>query len=387
MYLNSQNSRYSFFIPTNEALQCYIDPSSFRVRENEDVTKPDKNLRALKFHYNPDAQTEADRVYASVHEYDPASGHMGDSIAEKKGDVLRSILIDILETHIVVGDLNPSNTYFHTKDGGTIKIESPTIEGSMRVFGSRQVEDSKEGELITTGDVYHQKNGNAYILTEAPIMTARNSVADILEAHSEFSEFKALLNETGFLTTSMVLVENEENPEDTEAYACPSNNLNLFNTYNYTVYVPTNESIRDLQDEGKLPTVDDLNDPNLTEEEQEELREQVRQFVRYHIQDNSVFIGEGDVNQGPVPSEYETAAYLQTGGTFSYLKLTPQATNLGMTVKDKMGNTRNVVTSNGLYNLMAREYQFNSDNVENATNLRTSSYAVVHQIDGPLLFE
>ena len=386
VYLNSQNSRYSFFIPTNEALQCYIDPSSFRVRE--DVTQPDLNLRALKFHYNPDAQTEADRVYASVHSYDPATGHMGDSIADKRGDVLRSILIDILETHIVIGDLDPSNTYFHTKDGGTMKIENPTIKGAMRVFGSRQVEDGEEGELITAEDTYDgPENGVAYIMTDAPIMTARNSVADILETHPEFSEFKALLDETGFLTTSMALVENEDNPEDTEAHACPSNNLNLFNTYNYTVYVPTNESIKDLQDEGKLPTVADLNDPNLTEEEQEELREQVRQFVRYHIQDNSVFIGEGDVNQGPDPVQYETAAYSQAGGTFSYLKLTPQATNTRMTVTDAVGNVRNVLTGNGLYNLMAREYQFNSDNVENATALYTSSYAVVHQIDGPLMYE
>ena len=69
------------------------------------------------------------------------------------------------------------------------------------------------------------------------------------------------------------------------------------------------------------------------------------------------------------------------------MKLTPQATNTRMTVTDAVGNVRNVLTGNGLYNLMAREYQFNSDNVENATALYTSSYAVVHQIDGPLMYE
>ena len=387
VYLNSQNADYCFFIPTNEALQCYIDPTSFRVRR--DVTQPDANLRALKFHYNPDAQTEADRVYASVHDYDPVTGHMGDSIDVKKN--VAPYLRDILETHIVVTDkngLNPSNTYFHTKDGGTIMVKNPTSIGTMRVFGGRQVEEEgNEGNLITTNDFYPQENGEAYILTSEAIQTARNSVPDILESHEEFSEFNDLLNATGFVTQS-ISIADEENPEEADAYACPSNSINLFNTFNYTVYVPTNESIRKLQDDGKLPTVEDLENTSLDEEERDALREQIRQFVRYHIQDNSIFIGEGDVNQGPDSVQYETAAYsLTNNGVLSYQKVTPQASNSGMTVTDRMGNERNVVTTNGLYNLMAREYQFDSANAADATSVRTSSYAVVHQIDGPLLYE
>lgn len=391
VYLNSQNSRYCFFIPTNEALQCYIDPTSFRVRQ--DVTKPDVNLRALKFHYNPDAQSEANRVYASVHSYNPATGVMGDSI-NVKTDV-SSYLKDILETHIVVLngdniDLDPSNTYFHTKDGGTIMVKNPTRIGSMQVLGSRQVEDGSDGNLITSVDFYPQTNGTAYILTSEPIQTARNSVSDILESHEEFSEFRKLLDETGYVTTTISITDDSEDakPGATKSFACPSYNISLFNTFNYTVYVPTNESIRQLQDDGKLPTVEDLENTSLDEEERVALREQIRQFVRYHIQDNSIFIGEGDVNQGISPSKYETAAYSRTNnGVLSYQKVTPQASNSGMTVTDAVGNVRHVQTANGLYNLMAREYQFDSNDVEAGAPVRTSSYAVVHQIDGPLLYE
>ena len=58
-----------------------------------------------------------------------------------------------------------------------------------------------------------------------------------------------------------------------------------------------------------------------------------------------------------------------------------------MTVTDVMGNTRNVITHNGMYNVQAREYWLNSTNVNNAQTLTNSSTAVVHAIDGPLFFD
>ena len=54
---------------------------------------------------------------------------------------------------------------------------------------------------------------------------------------------------------------------------------------------------------------------------------------------------------------------------------------------DNKGTTRNVVTSGGLYNLLAREYQYDSGDAVRANNLYTSSFAVVHQIDGVLNYK
>ena len=48
---------------------------------------------------------------------------------------------------------------------------------------------------------------------------------------------------------------------------------------------------------------------------------------------------------------------------------------------------RNVLKNGGLYNLMAREYQYNTADVASASEIYTTSYAVVHQIDGPLMWE
>ena len=141
-----------------------------------------------------------------------------------------------------------------------------------------------------------------------------------------------------------------------------------------------------MQENGELPTVEDLESPTLTEDARAQLLDKVVQFIKYHIQDNSFYIGEGDLNLAG--NEYSTSAYTIDGnGVLSYLKVTPVGDNSHLSVTDAMGNTRKVITSGGLYNLMAREYQFDVPSIESATTIRTSSYAVVHLIDGPLRYE
>ena len=55
----------------------------------------------------------------------------------------------------------------------------------------------------------------------------------------------------------------------------------------------------------------------------------------------------------------------------------------GMTVTDNLGRTRHVVTTEGLYNNMCREYAFDTGK----NTIYTSSYAVVHLIDGALMYD
>lgn len=67
--------------------------------------------------------------------------------------------------------------------------------------------------------------------------------------------------------------------------------------------------------------------------------------------------------------------------------MTVEGDDSHLTVKDAAGNKRNVLKNGGLYNLMAREYQYNTADVASASEIYTTSYAVVHQIDGPLMWE
>jgi hypothetical protein len=112
------------------------------------------------------------------------------------------------------------------------------------------------------------------------------------------------------------------------------------------------------------------------------IKTKILNFLRYHIQDNSVYIGGGVVN-----GEYETAKLNSANQKF--FKLIVSSDNNNMSVTDKLGNIRHVIKEGGHYNKMCREYQYNTTDKESGagSDLYTSSYAVVHLIDGPLFYD
>ncbi len=373
VYLNSQHSFYSLFIPDNGALLEYIDPCSFGKTDT----------RLFRFHYKADAQKEREKVWASMWKYDVASGTVGDSIPEAVTyEMITNRLEDILNTHIVIGDVdNPNCEYFQTKGGSVIRVKNAAAAntGGMTVQGGWQIEQGKE---LMVSRMYDESadggNGRTYILKNEPIMTARKSVADVLEEHEEFSAFSDLLQKSQYLETVHKIGE--------DTHGCPSQNVSLFNTFRYTVLVPSNEDIKTLQTEKKLPTwkmVDDAMDDG-DDELADSLRNEIEMFIKYHIVDNSFFVGEESEN-----GQYETSAYIiDEDKNLRYMKVNIKSTSDGLTITDLAGNERHVVTSNkGLYNLMAREYQYDSGDVSVARTIYTSSNAVIHRIDGVLNYK
>ena len=129
--------------------------------------------------------------------------------------------------------------------------------------------------------------------------------------------------------------------------------------------------------------------------------DQLKNFVKYHIQDNSVYIG-ADFNAGiddrtGLPAdkaEYETA-YMNENQQF--IKVTVKGGS-SITINDKNGHQRNVLQINDdisdkpYYNIMCREYEIKpitdgntlSEGTYDDFSIETSSYAVVHLIDAPL---
>ena len=103
------------------------------------------------------------------------------------------------------------------------------------------------------------------------------------------------------------------------------------------------------------------------------MTERIEKFLKYHIQDNSLYIGQGKIAE----ADYETSAYEINGAdnTISYCRLTVEGDDSHLTVKDAAGNKRNVLKNGGLYNLMAREYQYNTADVASASEIYTTSYA------------
>lgn len=370
VYLNSQNSYYSLFIPTNNGCLEYIDPCSYGKT----------NTQLFRFHYDPMAISAQERVWASIWNYDMESGAVTDSISKASYDQIKNRLEDILNTHIVIGNVEDGNEYYKTKGGSTVRVRNAKAGAKgMTVQGTMQIDRNKELAVV---DVYDQTketngkgNGKTYIIEEEPIMTTSKAVSDILAEHEEFSGFWNLLERSQYLEKKHVIGSDQ--------HGCASNNISLFNTFQYTVYVPTNEAIKTAHKDG-LPTWDQVAqaEEDGDTELADSLTQEIEMFIKYHIQDNSTYIG-----QGAVSGTYETSAYKVVDDNLSYYKVTTTANNSGITIKDETGNTRQVVKTAGLYNLQAREYQYDAADAVKAAQIYTSSYAVIHQIDGVLNYK
>ena len=363
VYLNSLNATYSLFIPNNNSMLEYIDPCSYGKSRTQ----------LFRFHYDPDKTSEADRVWASIWNYDVETGEVLDSVMKASSAQVLNRLRDILETHVVIGDVGDGHEYYRTKGGTEIRVANVNKgEDGMTVEGSYQI---NHGSPIAVSRVYDQTkggNGKSYILDSEPIMSTRMTVYDILDSHEEYSEFKELLIGSGLLET----IHNKN-------YATAGQNISSFNTYHYTVYVPTNESIRALQQQGKLSSwekVTQLEEAgNLSGMTKDSL--QIMNFLKYHIQDKALFVGAEEETD-----DFETA--LIDPVTERFYRVNATLTADGLTLKDNAGNTRKVLTSNrSLFNQMAREYQYQQKDASAAENIETSSSAVIHLIDGPLMIE
>ena len=363
VYLNSLNSYYSFFIPTNNALLEYIDPCSYGKSRTQ----------LFRFHYDGSKVNVEDRVWASIWNYDVETGEVGDSVSKADNNQIRNRLKDILDTHIVIGNVEDGQTFYRTKGGSEIRVNNVKAGANgMTVEGSYQM---NEGKPVPVSYIYDQTdggNGKSYILEGQPILGTRQTVRDVLASKPEFSKFLELMDGSGLFEQ----IHNKRN-------ACGGTNVSVFNTYHYTIYVPTNESIQELQNSGKLSSweaVDAFEEAgNLSAKTRDSL--QIVNFLKYHIQDNALFIGAGEDS-----GDFETAVI--DPQTERFYRLSARLSNDGINVTDHAGNTRHVVTSNPqLYNLVAREFQYDSTDATRANNIETSSSAVIHLIDKPLLIK
>ncbi len=360
VYLNSLNSRFSFFIPLNDAMLDYIDPASYGKAKTQ----------LYRFHYDA---TKTVPVWASVYEYDMDTREIGDSIREERDEfALKSKLRDILDNHIVIGNVEDGNRFYKTKAGTEIEVNN-VAQGAngMTVAGSLQL-DGTYSDPLHVSYIYDQTamgNGKCYILDKEPIMTTRKSVFDVLSEHEEFAEMRKLIEGSSLLET----IHNEK-------HACTSTNLNCFNTYHYTIYVPTNETILKLQEEGKLPTWEQVD--NWEEDSPQRQRDSlaIENFIKCHIQDNALFIGA----QPQEEDGYETA-YIGASGKFDRVFTT--LTKDDIIIKRSQTDTKpcKVIKKAGLYNIMAREYQLEGTDKNTATSVYTTSSAVIHLIDGSLM--
>ena len=390
VYLNALGSDYSFFIPTNNALIEYIDPCSYGKQ----------NLQLLSFRWDETKKVD-ERVYAVLYNYDEATGTRDSVGIVNNYYRITKCLQDILDTHIVIGRVwDGKNTYFRTKNGTGIRVTNPSDESNMLVEGSFQM---NEGQPLRVTRVYDQRkevaggNGKSYVLEGQPIMGTRLTVYDQLAAHPKyFGKFLELLEGSGLLEK----IHNLGTGNDNDNKACGGTNMSVFNTYHYTIYVPSNEAIEQLQKEGKLPSWEQVDLDHQAGDEDKALSDSLNivNFLKYHIQDNALYIGAQNES-----GDFETSLINKKTRRFYMVKSQLKDDEIEVldavdqkNMRDGVATTKHTVSKksyiddNGiqrdLYNIQAREYLYNNRDATTATELYTTSSAVIHLIDKPLSY-
>jgi hypothetical protein len=329
----------------------------------------------------------------------------------------------------------------------------------VRVQGPFQVENEKngiEGSISPdNGNVYtevkglqenkvveeqNMANGTTYIL-DSPLIPSARSVYNILTDNNQFDSpyygrFYELTEVNEDAVKACGLVDEQKLTKtqvqnELKKYRIfvdengPDYNVQFFNNYNYTAFIPTNEAVEDAISKG-LPTWDeitaDLETMQVTMHELDSLRDAqaaadyihkdeddariaallpvaqadsammkakityLINFVRYHFIDNSVF-----ADQSAFPStDYVTASYDNKKGLFCKVNIRRPGGGQ-LEVQDARTDASGNFTSpwlpvQGEINVMARDISCNKrpSNTMNGVRIEGSSFIVIHQIPGVL---
>ena len=395
-YLLSMDSQYSLLLPTNKALATYLDPASYGAIDRLTGLEAPS---ALEFYYDS-TKVASDRVQA--YRFTTTVDENGNVVkgartqSQVASTVIKDRLTRLMDQLIIVGDVEDGHEYYKSK-GGTLVHVTRDAEGNLAFSGGWQTEHANRLIPVKNNEVFAKANGKAYQLNEETPYGAQKSVYLTLQGRDEYSEFFKLLTDSrsGMLSTSInkgAYIAGLQNQG--------SQNIGLLDNYNYTIYVPTNESIQKLIADGLLPTWDDYEAQTDavwgTEEQakqaQNAIKDIIVNFLRYHIQDHSVAVGMAK-EDGSYDNSYETMKRNPETGRFFPIRVNHSDNQ--MTLWDVLAQERpadatlqrHVIKTEGLYNNICREYWLDNSNGDNNRLVFMASDAVLHQIDGPLFYE
>ncbi|MCR4994812.1 MAG: hypothetical protein K6A32_05460 [Bacteroidales bacterium] len=404
-YLNSTGSKYSYILPTDEAMKNYVDPVSLKRTDekggpvyyefyiDQDATDV-VSARAYKINDNP---TDTTRTLA-INDAQPTT----DMIQNRLGDLLDNTIIVQSDA---VPQFHSDQTIYTNKAGAPIIVQF-TGDSISAIGGSAEYENN---QLIPVERIYNQLendgNGITYVVNKIPSATLTSPYAALSDSinHPDFSVFESLLRGCDFLKQTVGSSDN--------AQATLDRAISFLSAYHYTMFVPSNAKLQALIDAGQLPTWDEYDaweEYRSTGDEtysvsqidsiEAIIRSKIESFVRYHIQDNSVYFNGEQISNQP----YETALLDTATNRFRRLNVTYDGNDI--TVTDLGGsldaegvahsNTQKVVKGADS-NVMTTQYLFAAQqgessgktNLENARFIYSVSYIVMHKIDEPLFYD
>ncbi len=486
-YLKAMQSKFTFLLPSDSALFYYYDPASMKSR----------TPRAIEFYFVGGSFPVKLRFRNYYCPYncdglnDPRLGTIGNVVpgtSNYSNNEITNRLKDILESHTIVHDgtnpmtfadqdyykidrSTPLDEYYLSKNGNAIKVVRNEEGVVTAVKGGLQLENERLGIVSDEPGVTSCKltkmrdvdNGHTYVLN-APLVPTYRSVYSIFTndmdqflagkvgfgGETPYSAFYDLCTadayETeiigcGLVDGTLTTKQRESALKKFKIFIGDNGldyNVQFFNNYRYTIFVPTNDAVADAIAHG-LPTWEDIYEdyhshckPFMEEVTDDEgnvtlvpkldadgeieytdslatLEDSIRisakityltNFVRYHFADNSVF---ADKTVLPA-NEMVTSSYDKYTELFCKLHVDRIKSGDGTKLRvcddvtwKKNGNSMTGVTApfetldevNGVdvRNILARDVSCNTSPVNVAMKgiqINSSSAAVIHSIPGYL---
>jgi uncharacterized surface protein with fasciclin (FAS1) repeats len=350
---------------------------------------------------------------------------------------------------------DPLPEYYLSKNGNAVKVIRDENDKIVAVKGGFQLENERQGIVSTTPGVTTCKitepnetdNGYTFVI-DAPLVPTYRSVYSIFTndydlykesaGETPYSQFYDLCTADGYETEiigcglvdgSLGKTQRESALKKFKIFISDNGldyNVQFFNNYRYTVFVPTNNAVQEAIADG-LPTWEEIRedfrshckpdidwggtgepkiDPNGDIEYTDSLQtyeDSVRiaakityltNFVRYHFADNSVFADKTVL----APNEMVTSSYDKELELFCKIHVDRVANGDGTDLRvcddvtwkengNSMIGTKQPFVTVGEKNVLTRDISCSGSPVNVAMKgitINSSSAAVIHSIDGYL---
>ena len=429
-YLVSMKSKYAVFCPTDNDNFFYIDPASITRKADGTIDK----MYALKFTYEP-TSTSTFKTYVQRYNYNPTTHALTidptvGKISISKGAVGGSSsyystqIQDMLNYHTVVLDGTSGlagNHYYLTKHGAAIyvadktasQVGSSTVQGPLQI-GSGAYQASKVTEIFNENSADARiTNGTVYRL-DSPIQPAIYSTYDILSDETNYPNFQSFFellsgfsaSNENYLTWCGILnstdSEAEKGVKQSPYILLDGNNrIAVMGTYNYTLYVPEDMTAAFNNGLGNWDKVSEIYEDweshkaeygyNTEDEAKEYVKKMInnmRSFVLYHMQNNSVF-KDDNINTANNETLYTNnlgiAKSLSLIGAGSDVYVKDAVEGRSTTDYPKMTSNTNILVRD----ISVSDDQYGIDDNNNMftyKSITSSSFIVIHGIDKPLCY-
>ena len=431
-YLLSMQNKFTL-IATSDSGMVYYAP------------KTDVDAATIRhaYRFEPSVNSEGNlAVQAKVYTYDDATYNpetntytidYKKSVDTRTLDKSKSNLVkEVMEYNIVLGDVNSDEDcasgkkYYMSKGYGTVMVQRGE-NGRGKVTAIAGGRERQKGIMIPVdeGKAMKMDNGHVIKLSTSMIQPPVQSVYDVLSTTKEYEKFFEEFCIPNDDVLNMILGKDalEKEKDKYRIFDAVTGLVRMFDTYHYTVYVPDSVSLKYAIDNEGLPTWGKLKeecDAINKESDSDKKKEMIAnlkagadllvKFVRYHFQDNSVY---ADVPKHALEVEnqlpeyevnYETSALNDSTNRFCTVMVKSADYDGKQTIavrgdfsedlKADLNSCVNVCyvvnkdedQENKLYNVMARDIVFGTGTPWQTWDINTSSYAVIHQINGCLKF-